>query len=194
MQQLLVEGAALGVLGALVDDRHYADPADGESIENVAVSPSYLATLGLRVLDGRDIDGTDLEGAPDTVVVNDTAARRFWPNQSALGHTITHATTKRSHRVVGVVSDARQHGVLEAAAPFAYFAQAQRPNRYKYLPVRTSGDAATMVETLRGDVRAMAPGIVAGAIGALLLAVLLANAVPARRAMRVEPLTALRTE
>lgn len=143
-----------------IDTRQYADPEDGDEVENVAVSPGYLATLGVRVLDGRDVADTDVAGAPDVVVINETMARRFWPGESALGHTITAATSKRVFRVVGVVGDSKQHGVLEAPAPFAYFAEGQRPSRFNYLLARTDGDAAALVETLQREVRAMAPGVV----------------------------------
>jgi predicted permease len=143
-----------------IDTRQYADPDEGDEVENVAVSPGYLDTLGLRVVDGRGIDATDVAGAPLSVVVNETMARRFWPGQSAVGHTITAAASKRVFRVVGVVTDSKQHGVLETPAPFAYFAGAQQPSRFNYLVARTDGDARALVELLQRDVRAMAPDVV----------------------------------
>ena len=68
-----------------IDNRTYVEGQRGEIIENVVVSPGYLATLGVRLLDGRDFDATDTEGAPDVAVVNETMARRFWPDESAAG-------------------------------------------------------------------------------------------------------------
>jgi predicted permease len=143
-----------------IDNRTYAEGQRGESIENVAVSPGYLATLGTRLVEGRDISAADVDGGPGVAIVNETMARRFWPNESALGHTITISSTKRTYRVVGVNADHKQHGVLERPAPFVYFAAAQRPSRYNFLVARTSGDATTLVAAMRRELLALEPSLV----------------------------------
>jgi predicted permease len=143
-----------------IDTRTYAEGQRGDTIENVAVSPGYLTALGARVLEGRDVDATDVPGAPDVVLVNDVMARAYWPGASAVGHVVTVASTGRRSRVVGVVSDYKRHGVLEAPAPFAYFAADQRPARYNFLLARTSGDAAALVSALRRELLTMEPGLV----------------------------------
>ena len=132
-----------------VDNRTYAEGQRGETTENVAISPGYLATLGVRVIEGRDVSAADSEGAPGVALVNETMARRFWPGESAVGHTITGTTTGRTFRVIGVNADHKQHGVLERPAPFVYFASAQRPSRYNFLVARTSGDATALVAAMR---------------------------------------------
>lgn len=143
-----------------IDTRVYAEGQRGESIENVAVSPGYLATLGVRLLDGRDFGPADTEGAPGVVIVNETMARRYWPGTSAIGHTLQIETTGRTYRVVGVNSDHTQHGVLEQPAPFVYFAAAQSPSRYNFLLARTSGDAASLLSAMRRELLALEPGLV----------------------------------
>ena len=145
-----------------IDNRSYAEGQRGESIENVSISPRYLDTLGVPVIDGRDIGPADIAGSPDVVLVNETMARKFWPNESAVGHTITaiSGTRARTFRVVGVTRDHKRHGVLEAAAPFVYFAEAQRPSRYNFLLARTSGDAVNLLATMRRELLAMEPGLV----------------------------------
>jgi predicted permease len=143
-----------------LDNRTYAEGQRGETIENVAVSPGYLATLGVRLVEGRDVGAADADGAPGVAIVNATMARRFWPGESALGHTLTIASTGRTFRVVGVNADHKQHGVLERPAPFVYFAAAQRPSRYNFLVARTSGDATTLVAAMRRELVALEPGLV----------------------------------
>jgi predicted permease len=143
-----------------VDNRTYGEGQRGETTENVAISPGYLATLGVRVIEGRDVSAADIQGAPDVAVVNETMARRFWPGESAVGHTITVATTGRTFRVIGVNADHKQHGVLERPAPFVYFAAAQRPSRYNFLVARTRGDANTLVTAMRRELLALEPGLV----------------------------------
>jgi len=143
-----------------VDNRTYAEGQRGETIENVAVSPGYLATLGVRLVEGRDVGAADIDGAPGVAIVNATMARRYWPGESALGHTLTIASTGRTFRVVGVNTDHKQHGVLERPAPFVYFAAAQRPSRYNFLVARTSGDATALVAAMRRELVALEPGLV----------------------------------
>ena len=143
-----------------IDNRTYPEGQRGEIIENVSVSPDYLSTLGVPVKDGRGIDATDIAGAPDVAVVNETMARKFWPNESPVGHTFQVAVTKRTHRIVGVVADHKRHGVLEQPSPFVYYAAAQRPTRYNFLLARTSGDATTLVSDIRRELLAMEPGLV----------------------------------
>jgi predicted permease len=143
-----------------VDNRTYAEGQRGETTENVAISPGYLATLGVRVIEGRDVSAADIAGAPGVALVNETMARRFWPGESAVGHTITVATTGRTFRVIGVNADHKQHGVLERPAPFVYFASAQRPSRYNFLVARTRGDASALVAAMRRELLALEPGLV----------------------------------
>jgi macrolide transport system ATP-binding/permease protein len=145
-----------------IDNRSYAAGQRGESIENVAVSPGYLPTLGVPVLEGRGIEASDVNGGPDVAVINQTMARRYWPKQSALGQTFTvvQGTRSRTFRVVGVSRDHKRHGVLEADSPFIYYAEAQRPSRYNFLIARTAGDAGALVQAVRRELLAMEPGLV----------------------------------
>ena len=143
-----------------IDNRTYVEGQRGETIENVAVSPGYLATLGVRLVEGRDVAAADADGAPGVAIVNETMARRFWPGESAIGHTLTIASTGRTFRVIGVNADHKQHGVLERPAPFVYFAAAQRPSRYNFLVARTSGDAGALVTAMRRELLALEPGLV----------------------------------
>ena len=145
-----------------IDNRTYPEGQRGEIIENVAVSADYLGTLGVPVVEGRGIDATDIAGSPDVAVINQTMARRFWPTESAVGHTFTavNGTRSRTFRIVGVTRDHKRHGVLEADSPFVYFAEQQRPSRYNFLIARGNGDAAALLQTVRRELLAMEPGLV----------------------------------
>ncbi len=143
-----------------VDNRTYAEGQRGETIENVGVSAGYVPTLGLRVIDGRDFDETDRAGAPLVALVNETMARRYWPGESAVGHTFRAVTSGNQYRIAGVVSNHKMHGVLERPASLVYFATAQRPTRYNYLLARTTGDAGELLAVMRRELLAMEPGLV----------------------------------
>jgi predicted permease len=145
-----------------VDGRSYSEGQRGEIIENVSVSPGYLPTLGVPILDGRGVDQTDLPGTPDVAVINETMARKYWPNESAVGHTFQtiNPTRSRTFRIVGVARDHKRHGVLEAPSPFIYYSDAQRPSRYKFLLARTTGNEETLLADMRRELLAMEPGLV----------------------------------
>jgi predicted permease len=142
------------------DSRTYAEGQRAEIIENVSVSPGYLSTLGVRLLEGRDIADTDRQGSLLVAVINETMARAYWPNQRAVGRTFRLVSTNRQYAVVGVAADYTRHTVLEAPAPFVHFAGAQRPSTYNTIVARTRGDAAALVATIRRELVAMEPSLV----------------------------------
>ncbi|HEX8028934.1 MAG TPA: FtsX-like permease family protein, partial [Vicinamibacterales bacterium] len=145
-----------------VDSRTYTEGQRGEILENTAVSPTYLSTLGVSLVDGRGFEGADVVGSPDVVVINRTMAEKFWPKQSAVGHTVqvVNPTRSRTYRVVGVVSNHKMHGVLEAPAPMVYFADAQRVGKYKFIMARTDGNAEALLVSMRRELLAIEPSLV----------------------------------
>jgi ABC-type antimicrobial peptide transport system permease subunit len=143
-----------------IDNRTYTEGQRGEIIENAAVSTGYLDTIGFGLTGGRDFTDADRRGAPLVAMVNETMASRYWPNESALGHTFTIVATKNVYTVVGVVADHKRHGVLEAPSPFVLFAAAQRPTRYNYLVARTAGSADELLTSIRRELVAMEPQLV----------------------------------
>ena len=144
----------------LVDSRTYAEGQRGEVIENTAVSTGYLETLGLRLIEGRDIADSDRPDTPLVALVNEAMARRYWNGQSAVGRTFTAARTTRTYRIVGVVANQKFHGVLEEPVPYVYFAAPQRPARYNYLLARTAGDPNEVLVRMRRELLQLEPGLV----------------------------------
>lgn len=145
------------------DSRAYSEGQRGEIIENTMISSTYLETIGVPILEGRGIAETDVAGSPDVIVINQTIARTFWPNESAVGHTVQviNGSRSRTYRIAGVNGNHKQHGVLEGAAPFVYFADAQRGNStYKFIVARSSGGAEALLNAMRRELLAMEPGLV----------------------------------
>ena len=146
-----------------VDSRTYSEGQRGEIIENNMISPTYLETLGVPIIEGRGFAETDIAGSPAVAVINQTMARTYWPNESAVGHTVQvlNGTQSRTYRIVGVNRDHKQHGVLEKPYSFAYFADSQRPNpSYKYIVARTSGGADALLAAMRRELLSMESGLV----------------------------------
>ena len=146
-----------------VDSKTYSEGQRGEIIENTMISPGYLPTLGVPIIEGRNIEDTDVAGGPPVVVINQTMARTFWPNESAVGHTlqVLNGSQTRTYRIVGVNRDHKQHGVLERPYPYVYFADSQRPNpTYKFIIARANGGAETTLAAMRRELLAIESGLV----------------------------------
>jgi predicted permease len=86
------------------------------------VSPNYFATLGIRLVEGREFTEADTAGRPEVVIVNEAIARAYWPNDSALGKRI--GTPGAWQEIIGVVGDVR--AATDAGEPTTRY-QSYRP-------------------------------------------------------------------
>jgi predicted permease len=120
-----------------------------------AVSPGYFQTLGLVTAAGRVIEENDATGAPAVVVINRTAAERFFKGQDPIGQQIQWWGIPR--RIVGVVQDELIHGLTEAAPPAVYAALAQAPMQTGVLFVHADGDPIAVAGQVREAIRAADP-------------------------------------
>jgi predicted permease len=120
-----------------------------------AVSPNYFSTVGMRLVAGRLLTDRDLEKAPRVAVVNRTLAAKYFANGQAVGRRF--GETTKDIEIVGVVEDARQLNVRDAAVPAAFFALAQQPVPIRFLEVRSSGDPRGIVASVRAAITRTAP-------------------------------------
>jgi predicted permease len=114
------------------------------------VGPDYFATLRIPLLAGRDLRLHDDEGAPLVAVVNETMARRYWPDRDPLGGRIS--LDERWYTVVGVAKDIRYRRLDERPEPVMYVPLLQSWSDAYSLHVRTQGDPAAMSPALRREV------------------------------------------
>jgi predicted permease len=141
-------------------------PVKGGPIENVDyyqdVSKDYFKTMGIRLIEGHLLDERDVTSAPNVVVINQTMARTFWGNQSALGHRIQPGYSDPYCTVVGVVEDVKNAGIDKPTGTELYlpFTQAQGSGmRNAYVAVRSTGDLQSIARGVRQDVTALDPTI-----------------------------------
>lgn len=124
------------------------------------VQPDYFRTLQLPILRGRAPAPADGPGARPVVVVNDAAARLFWPGQKALGQRITAGfADDRWWTVIGVATDARYQDLVETR-PVVYFPFRQLDDfPPPYLLARTTVSMETLVPVVRDAAAAVDPRI-----------------------------------
>jgi putative ABC transport system permease protein len=158
--RVLEEGRALaGVRGiAAIDDLpgsdnihgtglHFPDraeprPGDVPVAFWSTVSADYFRTMQIPLVRGRYLADTDRDGAPLVAVIDDWTAKKYWPNQEAVGKLFTMGPRGPSIRVVGVVGnvDAGMIATLmKGRMGQLYLPMPQRPKPAMTLVVRTEG-------------------------------------------------------
>jgi putative ABC transport system permease protein len=96
------------------------EPVEGPQDEQRlrAVSPGYFATIGTPVVSGRDLTPDDRYARPAVVLINETFARRYFPDENPIGRSVRFWGVPRT--IVGVVGDVRFMGVRERVEPAVY--------------------------------------------------------------------------
>jgi putative ABC transport system permease protein len=117
------------------------------------VTPDYFVALQLLVLRGRAFTERDDAGSPPVVIVNETMARRMFPNGDALGKRIRSWRDENELReIVGVVQDVRYMGRDDGPRGLVYVPHRQDTWRSMVLAVRTDGDPTRLAGELRDAV------------------------------------------
>jgi putative ABC transport system permease protein len=130
----------------------------------VIVTPDYLDTLGLTLVEGRFYEEADLTPTRPIFVVDETFARKYFPNRSAVGGRFTFGPPPDDPTqwpvIVGVVKDVPHNGVEEKSGnPFVYQIMAAGQANVLTLFVRNSRATADVVEDLRRAVQGIDPAI-----------------------------------
>ena len=129
-------------------------------VANRVAGAGYLETLGVPLLAGRQFDSRDGPDAAPSVIVNQTLARRFWPNVDPIGRRMKLGGPQTDTpwlTVVGVVGDVRQMNLDNAPEPEFFASANQRGFDYPfawpaYLLVRTRVEPLTLGAAVRGAV------------------------------------------
>ena len=101
--RLEVEGRAAGTVGS--------------STYLNSVGPAYFATLGIRVVAGREFDARDRTGSPAVAIVSEAFARAYFPGETALGKRIRPSERDPFAEIVGIVADSKYGSITEAPTP-----------------------------------------------------------------------------
>ena len=124
-------------------------------IDIEAVSPQWFQTMRVPLRGGRDFTAADDAKALKVVVVNETFARRFWPNENPLGKHIIVGRWTDPAEVIGVAADVKNKGLAQDAQAQLYLAFPQLPWGNMNLLVRTSVPPLTTVSAIRAQIAAV---------------------------------------
>jgi putative ABC transport system permease protein len=175
-----VESAAFADWLPLADDAAHAYsgmtivgrtiPSEGEpTLILDSVSPGYFQLMSIPIVRGRAIAELDTETSEPVVVINETMARQFWPNEDPIGRAIKFNSSpeERPRRIVGVVGNVKQYALTQEPQPQAYVSYQQLPAHimpndtesrvHKSLVIRARSDSATLIENVRRTIAVLAP-------------------------------------
>ena len=134
---------------------------EGHRQDNVAflryVTPGFFQTLGIPILQGRDVRDADHLDRQPVAIVSASFVTQFFPGQQALGRRFNFAAANRE--IVGVVADVKMRGLTRVSEPQVYIPHRQLPDRTyewfapKDLVVRATGDPLALVSAVRAIVQ-----------------------------------------
>jgi predicted permease len=144
--------------GAMMRAEGYT-PKPGEDISSDfnQIGPDYFRVMKIPLIEGREFGQSDTTNTPRVAIINQTAARRFWPGQSAIGRRVIggRPPDEQTSVVVGVVKDSKYRRLTEEVRPAVFIPFFQRYRGDMTLHVRTTGEPAAMVAAVRGEVQAL---------------------------------------
>jgi predicted permease len=134
-------------------------PGERLAFDFNAVSPNYFQTLGTRLVGGREFTAQDTADAPRVVIINEAAARRYWPGQDAVGKRMIRGRGTEFSEIIGVVIDGKEKGLTVDPRPVIYLPLLQNYVRDQDLTlhVRTATDAQTLLAAVRREAQALDP-------------------------------------
>jgi putative ABC transport system permease protein len=136
------------------------DPNNQPDARINCTSTSYLQAIGIPLLRGRGFTDGDGPGAPGVVIINDVAARRYWPGEDPVGQRILlGGWGPEVFEVVGIAGDTRFYGLDREATPEILIPFAQVPFRSVNIVARVPGRAGQFIPTIREAVRDLDPNI-----------------------------------
>jgi predicted permease len=146
----------------LVEGRPEPPPDKYPEMFYEPINGDYFAALEARLQQGRTFNQTDTADHPKVVIINETTARTFWPNESPVGKRISSTGPKRDYfEIVGVLNDLAFPGDL--GEPYtryeAFVPMTQSPPDYLILLLRTSANAETLGNSLRSAIAGLDPNL-----------------------------------
>jgi putative ABC transport system permease protein len=157
--------------GVAIFGRPTLTPEEQPKAEFKGITPDWMRALGVRVLRGRDFNEADSLEAPGAVLINETLARRYFPNEDPIGRHLRMGASlpplgatnvwglREWSTIVGVVSDVKSLHPRPEAVPEVYQSYWQWPMQNPTLLIRAAGNPATWAEMIRRETKAMIPNL-----------------------------------
>lgn len=131
-------------------------PGEGIDAQVRSITPSYLETMGVALLRGRNLTDADRADSRKVAVINQALIDRYFPGQDLIGRSVT-LDGKNWSEVVGIIGNVKQRGADQDVYPEIDFPQSQAPRLSFTVALRTSVDPSSLTSTARSAVTALDP-------------------------------------
>jgi macrolide transport system ATP-binding/permease protein len=135
---------------------HHAPDEDGLPVDMVSVGSDYFTAVGVPLVAGRAFNADEVRAERRLAIVNETMAKQFWPDGSAVGRVVR--LGKQPFEIIGVARDHKVRSVGEAPRPYLHVPDS--PSQSIGLVVRTTMAAVSALPALRSAVWSLEPNIV----------------------------------
>ncbi len=122
------------------------------------VRPGYFNTMGIPLLQGRDFNDGDTMKSPMVFIINQTMARKHWPNENPIGRKlVVNMGNDTPGEIVGVVGDIRHNGLETASREMVYYAHPHLVLSFMTFVLRTDREPEQLTRSAIAAVRAIDP-------------------------------------
>jgi putative ABC transport system permease protein len=129
------------------------EPSDA-SISIRRVTPQYHQAMGIPLKDGRYFESADRKGGVEVVIINESAAKKYFPGESAIGKAMN---VNGERTIVGVVGDVYQSSLETDPVTEAYTPMAQGSTVFSELVIKTSGEPYTVLPAVKSAIASTMP-------------------------------------
>jgi predicted permease len=138
----------------VIEGRPAPRPGDEPGADIRVADPGYFPAMGIPLLAGRSFTEHDTAGSARVVLINETLARTFWPDESPVGQRITMKDwgPPLTGEIVGVVGDVKGNGLDAALGPMLYWPYTQFGQIFNTLVVRTDDDPLRLAAAVKSRI------------------------------------------
>jgi len=144
-----------------IEGHPWRSAADAQFAEVESISVNYLHLMGIPLIRGREFTDLDVESAPAVVMISQSLARAYWPNEDPIGHRIKpYGADDTKHpfmTIAGVVADVTLDWNNPGPGFIIYRPQRQWPRIYSALVMRTAGNPESIIPEVRAAIAAVDP-------------------------------------
>ena len=151
----------------VIEGRPAPDPGSTPSARFYDMGPNYFQTMGIHLVRGRLFDDRDNRNSSGVAIINESMARRYWPDQDPIGQRIAPVFAGTTLEVIGVVGDVRPFQPGAEIESEIYWLQQQFPRWATYFVIRTEEDRASIVPAIQRRLEEVDPDMQVSSVRSL---------------------------
>ena len=163
MSQPALLSGSVNSTGIFVQGRSYdrgRNVDHNNSINRLVISPNFFEVMGIPIINGRALSERDDAAAPKVVVINEAAAKKYFPNTNPVGQRFgSSIETAGQLEVIGVLKDVKYNSLRDAAPPTMYVPYTQTRVGSAVFEVRTATAPASVMNSIREIGRQIDPNL-----------------------------------